>query len=83
MKLTTMQSKRENQGKSQVISPVLFMTVDGEPMRFFLCPGPAKVELLPSIKAGGGMVCKAQEPGAVLLVDPNEMGSLTQSTAHW
>ncbi|XP_030230568.1 telomeric repeat-binding factor 2-interacting protein 1 isoform X1 [Gadus morhua] len=81
--LTTMQSKRENQGKSQVISPVLFMTVDGEPMRFFLCPGPAKVELLPSIKAGGGMVCKAQEPGAVLLVDPNEMGSLTQSTAHW
>ncbi|XP_059924630.1 telomeric repeat-binding factor 2-interacting protein 1 isoform X2 [Gadus macrocephalus] len=81
--LTTMPSKRENQGKSQVISPVLFMTVDGEPMRFFLCPGPAKVELLPSIKAGGGMVCKAQEPGAVLLVDPNEMGSLTRSTAHW
>ena len=83
MKLTTMPSNRENQGKSQAISPVLFMTVDGEPMRFFLCPGPAKLELLPSIKSGGGMVCKAQAPGAVLLVDPNEMGSLTQSTAHW
>ncbi|CAL8338738.1 unnamed protein product [Lota lota] len=78
-----MPSKRDNQGKSHVISPVLFITVEGEPMRFFLCPGPAKVELLPHIKAGGGMVCKAQEPGAVLLVDPNEMGALKESTAHW
>ncbi|KAJ3602312.1 hypothetical protein NHX12_030071 [Muraenolepis orangiensis] len=77
-----MPSKLESQGKSHVISPVLFMTVDGEPMRFYLCPGPVKVELQPHIKAGGGMVCKAQEPGAILLVDP-DVGSLMESTAHW
>lgn len=70
-------------GMSSPISPVLFLTVDGEPMRFFLRPGPTKVYLQPIIKAGGGLVCRAQEPGAFLLIDPEEMGSVTGSAAHW
>ncbi|XP_041747822.1 telomeric repeat-binding factor 2-interacting protein 1 [Coregonus clupeaformis] len=70
-------------GRSSPISPVLFLTVDGEPMRFFLRPGPIKVQLQPIIKAGGGLVCRAQEPGAFLLVDPEEMGSVAGSAAHW
>ncbi|KAG7262848.1 hypothetical protein CRUP_032932 [Coryphaenoides rupestris] len=81
----TMLSKPELQvaGQPPATSPVLFLTVDGEPMRFFLCPGPAKVELQPLIKAGGGLVCRAQEPGAILLVDPKDTGAVTESTAHW
>ncbi|XP_064823554.1 telomeric repeat-binding factor 2-interacting protein 1 isoform X2 [Oncorhynchus masou masou] len=70
-------------GRSSPISPVLFLTVDGEPMRFFLRPGPTKVRLQPVIKAGGGLVCRAQEPGAFLLIDPEEMGSVAGSAAHW
>ncbi|XP_055725864.1 telomeric repeat-binding factor 2-interacting protein 1 isoform X1 [Salvelinus fontinalis] len=70
-------------GRSSPISPVLFLTVDGEPMRFFLRPGPTKVHLQPIIKAGGGLVCRAQEPGAFLLIDPEEMGSVAGSAAHW
>uniref|UniRef100_A0A4W5K8Q0 Telomeric repeat-binding factor 2-interacting protein 1 n=1 Tax=Hucho hucho TaxID=62062 RepID=A0A4W5K8Q0_9TELE len=70
-------------GRSSPISPVLFLTVDGEPMRFFLRPGPTKVHLQPVIKAGGGLVCRAQEPGAFLLIDPKEIGSVAGSAAHW
>uniref|UniRef100_A0A8C7M5N0 Telomeric repeat-binding factor 2-interacting protein 1 n=1 Tax=Oncorhynchus kisutch TaxID=8019 RepID=A0A8C7M5N0_ONCKI len=70
-------------GRSSPISPVLFLTVDGEPMRFFLRPGPTKVRLQPVIKAGGGLVCRAQEPGAFLLIDPEEMGFVAGSAAHW
>ncbi|XP_078139552.1 telomeric repeat-binding factor 2-interacting protein 1 [Centroberyx gerrardi] len=78
-----MPSKQEDGSKSRKISPVLFMTVDGEPMRFFLRPGPAKVHLQPCITGGGGVVCKAQEPGAILLAEPEEMGSFPESAAHW
>ncbi|KAK0147210.1 Telomeric repeat-binding factor 2-interacting protein 1 [Merluccius polli] len=78
-----MPSQLEGKDRSRVISPVLFMGVDGEPMRFYLSPGPAKLELQPTIKAGGGMVCNAQEPRAILLVDPSAVGSLTEKTAHW
>ncbi|KAJ7994536.1 hypothetical protein DPEC_G00250490 [Dallia pectoralis] len=70
------------QASSSPISPVLFLTVDGEPMRFFLRPGPTKVQLQPVIKAGGGLVCRAQEPGALLLAEPDEMVSVTGSAAH-
>nr|XP_046200811.1 telomeric repeat-binding factor 2-interacting protein 1 [Oncorhynchus gorbuscha] len=70
-------------GRSSPISPVLFLAVDGEPMRFFLRPGPTKVRLQPVIKAGGGLVCRAQEPGAFLLIDPEEMRSIAGSAAHW
>ncbi|XP_010894493.2 telomeric repeat-binding factor 2-interacting protein 1 isoform X2 [Esox lucius] len=67
---------------SSPISPVLFLTVDGESMRFFLRPGPTKVQLQPIIKAGGGFVCRVQEPGTILLADPDEMGSNPGSAAH-
>ncbi|CAL8339820.1 unnamed protein product [Merluccius merluccius] len=78
-----MPSQLEGKDRSHVISPVLFMGVEGEPMRFYLSPGPAKLELQPTIKAGGGVVCNAQEPRAILLVDPSAVGSLTEKTAHW
>ncbi|XP_041672719.1 telomeric repeat-binding factor 2-interacting protein 1 isoform X2 [Cheilinus undulatus] len=64
------------------ISPVLFMTVEGEPMSFFLCPGPVKCELQPLITAGGGRMCKVQQPGAILLIDPKERGSINEANAH-
>ncbi|XP_068171610.1 telomeric repeat-binding factor 2-interacting protein 1 isoform X2 [Antennarius striatus] len=65
------------------ISPVLFMKVDGEPMSFFLRPGPAKCKLQPLITAGGGALCNVQQPWAILLVEPGEKGSVTESTTHW
>uniref|UniRef100_UPI0037E9267A telomeric repeat-binding factor 2-interacting protein 1 n=1 Tax=Semicossyphus pulcher TaxID=241346 RepID=UPI0037E9267A len=77
-----MPSKQQDVAKSN-ISPVLFMSVDGEPMSFFLRPGPVKRELQPLITAGGGMLCKVQQPGAILLIDPEERSSMTEATAHW
>lgn len=65
------------------ISPVLFMTVDGEPMSFFLRPGPVKCKLQPLIAAGGGILSNVQRPGAILLIDPEENGSIPETTAHW
>ncbi|KAJ4927405.1 hypothetical protein JOQ06_015136 [Pogonophryne albipinna] len=64
------------------ISPVLFMTVDGEPMSFFLRPGPVKCKLQPLIAAGGGILSNVQRPGAILLIDPKENGSIPETTAH-
>nr|XP_061813626.1 telomeric repeat-binding factor 2-interacting protein 1-like [Nerophis lumbriciformis] len=64
------------------ISPVLFMTVEGEPMSFYLRPGPVKRKLHPLIRAGGGIMCQVQTPGSILLIDPKEKGTLSQSTAH-
>uniref|UniRef100_A0A3Q3IZN3 Telomeric repeat-binding factor 2-interacting protein 1 n=1 Tax=Monopterus albus TaxID=43700 RepID=A0A3Q3IZN3_MONAL len=66
-----MLSKRRHVAKSD-ISPVLFMTVDGEPMSFFLRPSPNKVKLQPLITAGGGLLCNVQRSGAILLIDPEE-----------
>ncbi|XP_020484593.2 telomeric repeat-binding factor 2-interacting protein 1 [Labrus bergylta] len=71
------------QDVAKSISPVLFMSVDGEPMSFFLRPGPLKCELQPLITAGGGMLSSVQQPGAILLIDPKERGSITEATAHW
>ena len=68
--------------KPKILS-VLFMTLDGEPMSFYLRPGPAKSKLQPLITAGGGLLCKVQQPGAILLIDPEEKGSIPESTAHW
>lgn len=53
-----------------VISPDLFLDCKGEPMRFYIRPGPAKAELHKVITAGGGCLCRVQEPGAILLADP-------------
>uniref|UniRef100_A0A8C9Y133 Telomeric repeat-binding factor 2-interacting protein 1 n=1 Tax=Sander lucioperca TaxID=283035 RepID=A0A8C9Y133_SANLU len=66
-----MASKQQDVAKSN-ISPVLFLTVDGEPMSFFLRPGPVKLKLQPLITAGGGLLCNVQQPGAILLIDPEE-----------
>ncbi|RMC09415.1 hypothetical protein DUI87_14423 [Hirundo rustica rustica] len=50
----------------------LFLWDDGRPMRFYLRPGLAKMRLAPLVLAGGGRLCRVQEPGAVLLVQPGE-----------
>ncbi|XP_029287678.1 LOW QUALITY PROTEIN: telomeric repeat-binding factor 2-interacting protein 1 [Cottoperca gobio] len=76
-----MSSKQQDVAKSN-ISPVLFMTVDGEPMSFFLRPGPVKLKLQPLIAAGGGMSRNVQQPGVILLIDPEEIGSIPENTAQ-
>uniref|UniRef100_A0A674K2G9 Telomeric repeat-binding factor 2-interacting protein 1 n=1 Tax=Terrapene triunguis TaxID=2587831 RepID=A0A674K2G9_9SAUR len=48
---------------------------DGSAMRFYVRPGPAKLQLAPLILAGGGRLCRVQEPGAVLLAQPDERGA--------
>ncbi|NXQ58158.1 TE2IP protein, partial [Anthoscopus minutus] len=50
----------------------LFLWDDGRPMRFYLRPGMAKLRLAPLLLAGGGRLCRVQEPGAVLLAQPGE-----------
>lgn len=52
-------------------------------MSFYLRPGPVKVKLQPLITAGGGTLCNVQQPGAILLMDPTEEGSINETTAHW
>ncbi|XP_032652289.1 telomeric repeat-binding factor 2-interacting protein 1 [Chelonoidis abingdonii] len=56
-------------------SRTLFLQDDGSPMRFYVRPGPAKLQLAPLILAGGGRLCRVQEPGAVLLAQPDERGA--------
>uniref|UniRef100_A0A8D0KYG7 Telomeric repeat-binding factor 2-interacting protein 1 n=1 Tax=Strix occidentalis caurina TaxID=311401 RepID=A0A8D0KYG7_STROC len=41
-------------------------------MRFYVRPGLAKLRLAPLVLAGGGRLCRVQEPGAVLLAQPGE-----------
>ncbi|XP_031710131.1 telomeric repeat-binding factor 2-interacting protein 1 isoform X2 [Anarrhichthys ocellatus] len=77
-----MTSKQQDVVKPD-ISPVLFMTVDGEPMSFFLRPGPVKNKLQPLITAGAGVLCNVQKPGAILLMEPEERGSIPETSAHW
>ncbi|KAM9374059.1 telomeric repeat-binding factor 2-interacting protein 1 [Phaethornis superciliosus] len=50
----------------------LFLWDDGTPMRFYVRPGQAKLRLAPLVLAGGGRLCRLQEPGAVLLAEPGE-----------
>ncbi|KAM8985638.1 telomeric repeat-binding factor 2-interacting protein 1 [Ara ararauna] len=50
----------------------LFVWDNGSPMRFYVRPGPAKLRLAPLVLAGGGRLCRVQEPGAVLLAQPGE-----------
>ncbi|KAI9520987.1 hypothetical protein NQZ68_010688 [Dissostichus eleginoides] len=77
----SMASTQQNAAISD-ISPVLFLTVEGEPMSFFLRPGPVKCKLQPLIAAGGGTLSNVQRPGAILLIDPEENGSIPETTAH-
>ncbi|XP_029455519.1 telomeric repeat-binding factor 2-interacting protein 1 [Rhinatrema bivittatum] len=53
-------------------SRTLFVKEDGSPMRFYLRPCAAKRQLHPLILHGGGVMCRLQEPGAVLLREPGE-----------
>ncbi|KAM8799249.1 telomeric repeat-binding factor 2-interacting protein 1 [Eudromia elegans] len=53
-------------------SRALFLWDDGSPMRFYVRPGLAKLRLAPLVLAGGGRLCRVQEPGAVLLAQPGE-----------
>ncbi|XP_075289806.1 telomeric repeat-binding factor 2-interacting protein 1 isoform X1 [Opisthocomus hoazin] len=62
----------ERGGASAARSRSLFLWDDGSPMRFYVRPGLAKLRLAPLVLAGGGRLCRVQEPGAVLLVQPGE-----------
>ncbi|XP_019116309.2 telomeric repeat-binding factor 2-interacting protein 1 [Larimichthys crocea] len=77
-----MPSKPKDVSRSN-ISPVLFMTVDGKPMSFYLRPGPTKCKLQPLITAGGGILCSVQQPGAILLMEPEDKGSIAENTSRW
>ncbi|XP_069724824.1 telomeric repeat-binding factor 2-interacting protein 1 [Phaenicophaeus curvirostris] len=61
-----MAGRRGSPGRS------LFVRDDGSPMRFYVRPGPAKLRLAPLVLAGGGRLCRVQEPGAVPLAQPGE-----------
>ncbi|XP_065518399.1 telomeric repeat-binding factor 2-interacting protein 1 [Lathamus discolor] len=50
----------------------LFRWDNGSPMRFYVRPGAAKLRMAPLVLAGGGRLCRVQEPGAVLLAQPGE-----------
>ncbi|XP_053325656.1 telomeric repeat-binding factor 2-interacting protein 1 [Spea bombifrons] len=50
----------------------LFVLENGSPMRFYARPGPLKRHLSPIILHGGGVMCRLQEPGALLLAKPGE-----------
>ncbi|KAM6946751.1 telomeric repeat-binding factor 2-interacting protein 1 [Lycodopsis pacificus] len=76
-----MTSKQQDVAKPD-ISPVLFMTADGGSMSFFLRPGPVKSKLQPLITAGSGVLCNVQKPGAILLIEPEERGSISETSAH-
>ncbi|XP_060926184.1 telomeric repeat-binding factor 2-interacting protein 1 [Limanda limanda] len=77
-----MPSKQQDVAKSNM-SPGLFLTADGEPMSFFLRPGPVKRKLQPLITSGGGMMCSVQQPGAILLIDKDDRGAIPETAAHW
>lgn len=51
----------------------LFQTEDGAALRFYIRPGPAKVEVAPLILRQGGRLCAVQEPGSILLASPGEI----------
>ncbi|XP_066554374.1 telomeric repeat-binding factor 2-interacting protein 1 isoform X2 [Amia ocellicauda] len=42
-------------------------------MHFYLRPGSTKSRFLALIEGGGGVMCRVQEPGAILLADPKEL----------
>ncbi|XP_069792966.1 telomeric repeat-binding factor 2-interacting protein 1 isoform X2 [Narcine bancroftii] len=53
-------------------SRTLFLQTDGVPLRFYIRPGPTKASLSPLISHGGGVTCRVEEPGAILLCDSEE-----------
>uniref|UniRef100_A0A8C2DSG8 Telomeric repeat-binding factor 2-interacting protein 1 n=1 Tax=Cyprinus carpio TaxID=7962 RepID=A0A8C2DSG8_CYPCA len=71
-------------GKEEVsdISPVLFLDTSGQSMRFYVRPGQTKTELYPLVTNGGGTLCRSQEPGAILLIDPGEATTVTSCSGQ-
>lgn len=69
--------------ESSATSSVLFLNVKGEAMRFFIRPGPTKVQLQPLISNGGGVLCRTQEPNAILLADPGDITAAVESASHF
>lgn len=69
--------------ESSTTSAVLFLNVKREPMRFFIRPGPTKVQLQPLILNGGGVLCRTQEPNAILLADPSDITAAVESASHF
>ncbi|TRY94557.1 hypothetical protein DNTS_024376 [Danionella cerebrum] len=63
-------------------APLLFKDSSGQPMRFYLRPGPTKTELFPLITNGGGVMCRNQEPGAILLIDPSDACNTTVNSGQ-
>ncbi|XP_036415940.1 telomeric repeat-binding factor 2-interacting protein 1 isoform X2 [Colossoma macropomum] len=70
-------------GESSATSPVLFLNTKGEPMRFFIRPGPTKLQLQPLIANGGGILCRTQEPSAILLADPGEIHAVVDGAGQF
>ncbi|XP_030634134.1 telomeric repeat-binding factor 2-interacting protein 1 [Chanos chanos] len=70
-------------GESSTTSPVLFLNTKGEPIRFYVRPGPTKVQLQPLITNGGGVLCRTQEPSAILLADPGDVRGGMESAGHF
>uniref|UniRef100_A0A8C1QUN2 Telomeric repeat-binding factor 2-interacting protein 1 n=1 Tax=Cyprinus carpio TaxID=7962 RepID=A0A8C1QUN2_CYPCA len=64
------------------ISPVLFLDTSGQSMRFYVRPGPTKTQLYPLVTNGGGTLCRSQEPGAILLIDPGDATTVTASSGQ-
>uniref|UniRef100_A0A8C5PCB4 Telomeric repeat-binding factor 2-interacting protein 1 n=1 Tax=Leptobrachium leishanense TaxID=445787 RepID=A0A8C5PCB4_9ANUR len=54
-------------------SSALFVRGDGSPMRFYARPGPVKRQLSSLVTQGGGVMCRVQEPGVLLLAQPGEV----------
>ncbi|XP_075997582.1 telomeric repeat-binding factor 2-interacting protein 1 [Genypterus blacodes] len=75
-----MKSTKTPEEKPHKISPVLFMTEDGEPMSFYVRPCSAKSYLNCYIKAGGGVLSNVQKPGTILLIDPEESYAIPENT---
>lgn len=69
--------------KSPATSAVLFLNVNGEAMRFFIRPGPTKVQLQPLISSGGGVVCRTQESNAILLAEPSDITAGVEGASHF
>ncbi|XP_018581002.1 telomeric repeat-binding factor 2-interacting protein 1 [Scleropages formosus] len=71
------------EGGQSESSRVLFLSTSGGPLRFFLRPGPVKSQLHPIITAGGGVMCRTQEPAAILLADPEDLDKIPTTAVHF
>ncbi|XP_052395077.1 telomeric repeat-binding factor 2-interacting protein 1 isoform X1 [Carassius gibelio] len=76
----TFTMSKEGEEEVSDISPVLFLDTRGQSMCFYVRPGPTKTQLYPLITNGGGSLCRSQEPGAILLIDPGDATTITASS---